>query len=134
MRASEPSGSSSSGSGHQNPRGHGQAAAEDLARRRRVREHRERGDVEGPAVDAKHRKHRREAPGQRDLAHVPGDRAGDQIDARSGADQRAQRCGGKEVDDATHRHAGRVQTQLVDSVDAPLEVEDGAVGANLHRL
>ena len=41
--------------------------------------------------------------------------------------------GREEVDDAPHRDPGRIQPQPLDSVDAPLEIEDPAVGADLHH-
>src|SRR5208282_5049119 len=39
----------------------------------------------------------------------------------------------QEVDDPAHRDARRIQTQPVDAVDAPFEVEHAAVGADLHH-
>ena len=89
------------------------------------------GEVKRPALHADHREQRRAAHRQEQVAQVPRQRPYGRPHQRQRTGEREADEDREAVDDPAHRHPAGVEPQPVHAVDAPLEIEHGAVGADL---
>src|SRR6185312_4748157 len=95
---------------------------------------RPRREVERASVDPDRREHGRERRGDGQLPQIPGHERQSPTDARGPRGDQHHDDQAEQVHDSAHRHAAGVQADSVDAVDAPLEVEHPAIGADLRHL